>query len=354
VKTIYLHIGAEKTATTSLQRFFKINARRLLEAGIWYPTDPALPYCVGDAHFSLAASLLPACPEFIPVSAYADRHQLYGALAEGIEGSPAGRVLLSDEHFSSRCSTAEATHSLRELLADFRLRAVIYLRPQEEQVVSLFSMALRAGRAPAFPEFLRSRLTERSLLHYDKMLAPWWDALGPENVIVRVFQTSRLRLGSVYRDFLGLLGLGDRDDFEEPPRLNESMSREAADFLQLANRYLPFLDVDRDGWERAKRFRHAVLPLFAEGTPLNTLLTDDQRERIRAVFAASNAKVASTAWGEDAGDMFDLPSAPPNHGKPYLGLGPEQLVRVLLDTWSLYVQDLSGQGVRTRPDAGER
>jgi hypothetical protein len=54
---IVLHIGAERTGTSSLQATLATNAGRLLdEAGLLYPREP--PLAAGNAHFGLPAAFL--------------------------------------------------------------------------------------------------------------------------------------------------------------------------------------------------------------------------------------------------------------------------------------------------------
>ena len=56
---IVLHIGAEKTGTSSLQATLAKNAAALLaEAGLLYPRNP--PLAAGNAHFGIAAAFLDA------------------------------------------------------------------------------------------------------------------------------------------------------------------------------------------------------------------------------------------------------------------------------------------------------
>ena len=55
--TVYIHIGAPKTATSTLQSILARNHRKLLENGVLYPQDPR----VGDAHHLLVCDLIEQC-----------------------------------------------------------------------------------------------------------------------------------------------------------------------------------------------------------------------------------------------------------------------------------------------------
>ena len=55
--TVYLHIGAPKTATSTLQNVLASNAQRLLKNGVLYPGSMRS----SDAHHVLACDLIEKC-----------------------------------------------------------------------------------------------------------------------------------------------------------------------------------------------------------------------------------------------------------------------------------------------------
>lgn len=52
-KTIYLHVGANKTGSSAIQNFCNSNRDSLLSSGLLYPVTG----CVGDAHYGISSIL---------------------------------------------------------------------------------------------------------------------------------------------------------------------------------------------------------------------------------------------------------------------------------------------------------
>lgn len=316
MREIVLHIGTEKTATTSLQSFFALNQRKLSDAGIWYPYEEALDYCHRSAHFPLAASLCEECPDFVTRDKYFDSKTLFARLFEDFAQQPEHTLLLSAEHFSSRCSRPERIGGLGELLRERNLRILVYLRPQHEMLLSAYSTFLRSGGKKTLDEVSRSMWLRPKALYFNYlfMLQRWWETFGRERVSVRIFQPGRLVGGDIYQDFLACLGV-DLPAPITPEKQNEQMSKELADFLYLANQHFPtFRENDRRGWELGQRFRGEISPLFARsGSPMIHLLSEELRRDTKEFFAEYNRELCDIARPELGGQLFleeDAPAAP--------------------------------------------
>jgi hypothetical protein len=307
MKTIYLHIGTEKTATTSLQRFFCLNRSRLVEAGIWYPCSERLDYFDRDAHFPLPASLFDDCPDFVSPQKHADSEALFGTLVRDIQARKEPAVLLSSEHFSSRCSRSDRVRAIRRLLHGFRVRVIVYVRPQRELLVSAYSTFLQSGGKKTLDEVARGNWLKPQAIYFNylRMLEPWWEAFGTESVVVRVFQPSRLVDRSVFGDVLSVLGIRAKDAFALPERLNTTISGEAAEFLYLANQHFPsFNEGDREGWELGQRFRAEAMPLFSGGSSIKHLLSPELIADTEALYGHDNAELARIARPDLNGVLF--------------------------------------------------
>ncbi len=130
----YLHIGTEKTGTTSLQQFFALNRRRLAKHGIFYPAT------LGEtAHIKLFVHAL----EFEKVDQFRGIHGvqtvdqleefrsgLVNELAAEIEKrAPAeGSVIVfSDEHLHKRIDETAEFERLRDFCLQLceRLKIVV-------------------------------------------------------------------------------------------------------------------------------------------------------------------------------------------------------------------------------------
>src|SRR4051794_24998255 len=97
---VYLHIGGEKTGTTSLQVFLARNAKHLDKQGFSYPSERDCVFFDHNvAHFPIAACLLRGAAEFVSEEKSRTLPLVLGALKRTIRRS--GQItILSCEHFS--------------------------------------------------------------------------------------------------------------------------------------------------------------------------------------------------------------------------------------------------------------
>lgn len=96
---VFLHIGAPRTGTTSLQSLLTMNRARLVAAGLDYPALGLLHPSKGVAQHKLSFSLLPVWPAFA-IQAKCSWADAWGELRKYMLGA-AKPLFLSSEAFSS-------------------------------------------------------------------------------------------------------------------------------------------------------------------------------------------------------------------------------------------------------------
>lgn len=151
-----LHIGSEKTGSTSIQAGLSANRKKLLEAGILFPKSAGpmnhtrlVVACLDDdvvdnikAHYLARTGL----------DSLKFRAQFEAKFDEELSRCPDWKTLVvSSELVQSRlCSETEVARLIK-LLRRYvdRIDVVIYLRRQDRLAVSRFSSAIRAG----YPSF---------------------------------------------------------------------------------------------------------------------------------------------------------------------------------------------------------
>lgn len=215
MKTLYVHIGTQKTGTTSIQGFCQDNEEVLESRGYCYPIFPyEYPRVSADrnGHF-LVGSIKDEngnrCEE--------EEKRIFREGMDHVTGllSRFDNVILSDEHIWQ--TTYKVRKSLWEELkqegekAGFQVKIIVYLRRQDEFINSLWNQtvkaAIREGRSKkTFDEFI-AKVPGISQLDYYKKLETIADVLGKENIIVRIFEKERFEGGSIYSDFLKTVGL---------------------------------------------------------------------------------------------------------------------------------------------------
>ncbi len=236
-----LHIGTEKTGTTTLQAFLKQNRAVLDQHGFHHPV-----FAGRINHTGLAAY---ASDDAVRDDLRIDlgihdaeglkrfRHQFEVDAAAEVDRNRERIFVFSNEHCSSRLTTPQQIARLRDFLARFfdRVTVTVYLRRQDQVAVSLYSTLLKFGgdRWEILPDpRLRSTYWD-----YDRLLALWADAFGAENVVPRIFDRAELFGGSVVSDFVRQWGLGQ--GFGDVRDTNESLQPHAGEFLRRLNTAFP-------------------------------------------------------------------------------------------------------------------
>lgn len=290
---LLLHIGGQKTGTTTLQAFLTKNAGLLMARyGVLYPTAPPLFLDIG--HFPCVTAFIAAedC-DFVPPRYRLSADQVVSALG-GARAQRPQLIVLSAEHFSSRLKRPDILR-LAEALADYDTSIVYYARRQDDLAVSSFSTSLCAGSRGWFDP---SRVTPDSRYYNHLRLADDW-AAGFDAANVRVRSFDGLARG-VEGDFLTLIG-ADPAGFAPVPRRKRKLTLEEATLLHRLNQHLTsWGDVagtpDVERFYTAQRSRERIIDRIAheiEGkTSLNAILTPDQRAAIMAAFADSNRQLA--------------------------------------------------------------
>ena len=220
MKKILLHIGTEKTGTTSLQTFFSLNKKALSAADIWYPDSEKLDYCHRHGHFPLAAATLKDCPDFVPPRKHFEPIPVFDKLTADFAARKESTLLLSAEHFSSRCSKRQKLFYLRALFKEYPMQIIVYVRPQYELMLSAYSTFLKSGGKKTLEQVSRERWLKpkTNYFNYMVMLSGWWKVFGDENVTVRVFQKEQMPQGDLYRDFMQVIGVPWTGDLKIPER----------------------------------------------------------------------------------------------------------------------------------------
>ncbi len=288
---LYLHIGTEKTGSTSIQRFLAKNRRRLQDAGILFPLAPGL-----DNQRALTAIAEDnvedsALQEIFNIRTSEDldcfREDLREKLKEELGGGGFSRVIMSNEHCSSRLRDDSQVKYLHDYLSEFfdRIYIVVYIRRQDDFLVSTYSTMVKTGRTvPIHVPSARGQI--RRYDHWD-LLSRWARIFGRENIICRKYDRSQLVAGDIIHDFGAQTGVPTTPEFERPVMTNESLDADALEFLRLFNRHF-----NRTGY-RSQLVQ--ALAAISNG-PLVTL-PENELAAFMALFQESNEKVAMEYFG---------------------------------------------------------
>lgn len=309
-RSCYLHIGTEKTGTTSIQSFLAGNRRALCELGFYYPEAFGLPSQIGLTLYARSPDVVDDLPRRRGLTGPRQIEAHRTALLEAFlrEVAPLeGRgltLLLSNEHLHSRLEKRDAIARLHDLLHQVaaEVQVIVYVRRQDQLAVSLESTRMKLGGAAGKKIFPPSGDVLPAYFNYEALLARYGTVFGRPNCIVRPFRREHLIGGDVLQDFAGRIGLPLGPGLARPTRRNESVSLFGHQLLAELNRIVPPFVGDRVNRLRGN-LGDTVEKLYPGKPPLAS--RQDAME-FQARFAESNRAVKREYLPDLSGiELFD-------------------------------------------------
>jgi hypothetical protein len=333
---LYLHIGTEKTGTSSVQNFFGNNRELLARMGVLYPETPGNRNHTALAGAAQEISNRGALRKTMNIKTDRDVEDLRVRLVEGLAAEYASRpfekVVMSGEHCSSRLLSDAEVGWLKDILTSHfeKIYIIVYLRRQDDFLLSTYSTGVKSGSVRPLDIPPMSIIKDR--YDYWNLISRWARAFGREQIFCRKFDRSALKSGDIVDDILDVIGIPVRPDFDRPQDANESLDAETLEFLRLFNAHVPrFVDGSVNPI-RANII--GLLSKMSEG-PLITL-GDAELRRFMGYFEDSNRKVAEAYFGgarSEPGDALFGPRTDTRPRTPPVALSPERAVEIAAVLW---------------------
>jgi hypothetical protein len=299
-----LHIGTEKTGSTSIQSLLRGNRRALRRHG--FATSKQLG---ARSQIALAVVALPddtrwRAHRVLRLDTAEDVRRFRDERRAAVERELAGRegtLLLSCEQLSKLPPDPGNVRRLTDWLDGLvsEVRVLVYLRRQDSLLVSLYSQALKSGRTAPLSVPDETAAGPGSKFDYASSLVRWAEVVGEQNVTARVFERTALVGGDVIEDYLDVIGM-DGADLALPDRKNPRLDAHGAEYLRLFNRYVP----DRSsGPDPARGDVSPAVTMAAHTGPPIALDPEDARRFVQR-FAEGNAQVARRFCRRPDGRLF--------------------------------------------------
>jgi len=198
-KTLYLHIGIWKTATTTIQNTLFSNRNELKKIGLLYPSNFA-------NHSFLASAFHQNPDEFIvakTVQMFGEQinnwHKTNLSLFE-TEITQYPKVLVSSEFLLdlSKNKIDELKAYLSNLFSS--IKVVVYLRSPVEHLSSAINEQIKQGHY----NLENAYKIHAQAKEYAKV-ENWINVFGKENIVMRPFEREQFLNNDIVDDFLGLL-----------------------------------------------------------------------------------------------------------------------------------------------------
>lgn len=184
-KKIILHIGTNKTGTSSIQSFLFKNKEALREKNILY-TDK---FIFNHAHHNIAKLFKGASPKELNIQSN------WLKILEK-EMYSYETIILSSELFH----TIQDLSLLQNFLKSYDVTVILYIRDHLTYLASWYQQAVQLRNITCkFDEFVKLDYTR---LDYNHLINRWKNAFGSTAVKVRVFDRSKLINNDIIDDFI--------------------------------------------------------------------------------------------------------------------------------------------------------
>lgn len=290
-----IHIGLPKTGSTTIQNFLELNRVALRREGIFYrrylrrPGQPEFVVAVENSVGGLVSNRNIRASLGVPTT---DRQRARAAgferqLEEDIRSSGCERFIASSEYLGSFGRSEEFIEALDEWMRRrfSDVSYLVYLRRQEDWLVSKYSQYVRAGGERSLAKFLAGKRPP----DLDAFVARWENVLGPDRLDVRLLDRASLVDGDLITDFCDAAAL-DPDRLGRCSASNERLGERHARLLRSLNRRVGSrLPSERSRWG-FRQVAKACVSLVPAGEHA-LMLDTETREAIRAACASSNERL---------------------------------------------------------------
>lgn len=245
-----LHIGLNKTGSSSIQKWLGTNAPHLRAHGVVYDPLRQNQHYVGNLHAEFCATISHKLGEICPV--YSVRHTLgiktletQARIAAQFEEFLKAKVkqssrdslfILSSEYLPNCVTTPNKADTLRAFMERYfdDVKIVTYIRRQEDFIPSHWSQLAKYAPIKALDEYVQ----QHPIRDYAAVLAPFEAAFGVDRIKLRLASPDILSGKSLIEDFCEVLGIetvNARSDVHE----NKSPSAAALELLRNFTRSHP-------------------------------------------------------------------------------------------------------------------
>lgn len=292
--TMYVHIGAGKTGSTSIQRFIVDNYGILTKMGYHIPTaDYAIGFDAIHTQVQYFASLKSIndtqISRFYEDTLTHHRYMKQNGLTKLIISS---ENLLYDLGIFSR---------LFDAVSDlFDIRILLYVRNQLEWIPSAYKQW--SFKLDDFDTHLDRCTSDPAFCNWDAIIRPWEQRLGQERIYMQALDRKRLRGASLIKDFAIQIGI--------PVDSSANFVEDRHDYVGindlsiLSILHLRSLMTSRHDHRLQDLLREHALELSTQKPAYTALMTAEQQQQVKDAFRAPNRELFRRYYSESSYDLI--------------------------------------------------
>lgn len=226
-KKVYLHIGSNKTGTTAIQLFLDTNELLLNRHGVHYCGIGK----IWNAHFPMAWEL--GCGK-APAN-YNVEENLWEKAELEFRTREENAFVISSENFIL-LKDMEKIYYLKKLFNEYDVSIVLFIRRQDLWIESLYLQSIKMGNPVKKFKDYHNNCGQQ--LDYSKILQPWEEVFGPENIKIVNFDNTNVK-SNLIGTFLDIVSSVKIElPIIKNKVANETITRELAEFLIQYNQFL--------------------------------------------------------------------------------------------------------------------
>lgn len=227
-ETVYLHIGAGKTGTSSIQGTFHRNEEVLRDHGVFLVRTP--PTRMLPRFASRPEKLIPVRLAGLKPKQIEQRiAQSDAALRAAVEEGACKIAFMSSEHMLSFDQEEVARMKTYFAPLAHEVKVIYYARHPYSKLASTLNQWIKMGKA------VLDQNLKRYLRRFSAELDPWIAVFGVENIIVRPFEVGKMPDRSPVADICTVVDRADMFPHLEQRDANPAISTPAVVIKSLVN-----------------------------------------------------------------------------------------------------------------------
>lgn len=307
MKTLHIHIGTPKTATTAIQNFCMENEKILEREGYCYPRFPYVYTKVSEGrngHFLVGptdGTKWGTTEQERYKEAMGRIRELFLAFDDVILSDEAIWRLMDDSREKLWPSLAKEAKA-----GGFSLHVIVYLRRQDEYFISTWNHNIKqkVGTYANIPFVgFHENVKKETRLEYYEKLERIAAVVGKEKITVRRFEKKKFAGGSIYADFLSAIGLKMNEAYVISPGIrNIGLYGNTHEMKRVLNG-LP--EMAEPVSEKFIRDRLIECSEMSGGEYPAEMFSKKETQDFLAHYRTGNQKVAEEYLHEPGGELFD-------------------------------------------------